>query len=77
MESLQLRATDRVPLDLGGMRSTGISAFASPGLRAVLGLPERPPRLHDTKQMLALPERDLLDALGCDVVHVTLDECEP
>ena len=75
MESLLFRATDRVPLDLGGMRSTGISAFAYPGLRAVLGLPKSRPRLHDTKQMLALPERDVLDALGCDVVHVTLDEC--
>jgi uroporphyrinogen decarboxylase len=75
MESLRFRTTDRVPLDLGGMRSTGISAFAYPGLRAALGLSARPPRLYDTKQMLALPERDVLDALGCDVAHVTLDEC--
>ena len=42
MQSLDFRATDRVPLDLGGMRSTGISAFAYPGLRAALGLPEAP-----------------------------------
>ncbi len=74
-ESLRFRPTDRVPLDLGGMRSTGISAFAYPGLRAALGLSARPPRLYDTKQMLALPERDVLDALCCDVAHVTLDEC--
>lgn len=75
LRSLSFRATDRVPLDLGGMRSTGISAFAYPGLRAALGLPPRLPRMYDTGQMLALPERDVLDALGCDVVHVTLDEC--
>jgi uroporphyrinogen decarboxylase len=75
MESLRFRTTDRVPLDLGGMRSTGISAFAYPGLRTALGLPARRGRLYDTGQMLALPERDVLDALGCDVVHVTLDEC--
>jgi len=75
MASLSFQATDRVPLDLGGMRSTGISAFAYPGLRAALGLPERLPRLYDSGQMLALPECDVLDALGCDVVHVTLDEC--
>ncbi len=75
MQSLDFRATDRVPLDLGGMRSTGISAFAYAGLRAALGLPARPPRMYDTGQMLALPERDVLDALGCDVAHVTLDEC--
>jgi uroporphyrinogen decarboxylase len=75
MQSLAFRATDRVPLDIGGMRSTGISAFAYAGLRAALGLPKRLPRMYDTGQMLALPERDVLDALGCDVVHVTLDEC--
>jgi uroporphyrinogen decarboxylase len=75
LQSLGFRLTDRVPLDLGGMRSTGISAFAYPGLRKALGLPARPPRLYDTIQMLALPEGDVLDALGCDVVHVTLDEC--
>ena len=75
MASLDFRTTDRVPLDLGGMRSTGISAFAYPGLRATLGLPPRAPRLYDTAQMLALPELDVLDALGCDVAHVTLDEC--
>jgi uroporphyrinogen decarboxylase len=75
MQSLDFHATDRVPLDLGGMRSTGISAFAYAGLREALGLPKRLPRMYDTGQMLALPERDVLDALGCDVVHVTLDEC--
>jgi uroporphyrinogen decarboxylase len=75
MTSLSFRVADRVPRDLGGMRSTGISAFAHPRLRAALGLPPRPPRLYDTNQMLALPETDVLDALGCDAVHVTMDEC--
>ncbi len=75
MAALDFKATDRVPKDLGGMRSTGISAFAYPGLRAALGLPYRAPKMYDTGQMLALPDIDVLDALGCDVVHVTLDEC--
>jgi uroporphyrinogen decarboxylase len=75
MAALDFKPTDRVPRDLGGMRSTGISAFAYPGLRAALRLPPRPPLMYDTGQMLALPELDVLDALGCDVVHVTLDEC--
>jgi uroporphyrinogen decarboxylase len=68
--ALEFEPTDRVPRDLGGMRSTGISAFAYPRLRAALGLPARPPRVHDIGQMLALPETDVLDALGCDVVTV-------
>jgi uroporphyrinogen decarboxylase len=62
--------TDRVPKDLGGMASTGISAFAYPALVDALGLPPRRPRVHDTSQMLALPDPDVLDALGCDVVSV-------
>jgi uroporphyrinogen decarboxylase len=57
-------------MDLGGMPSTGISCFALPKLREALGLPARPPRVYDTGQMLGLPELDVLDALGCDVVTV-------
>jgi uroporphyrinogen decarboxylase len=75
MAALAFEPVDRVPKDLGGMRSTGISAFAYPRLRAALGLPPRSPRLYDTGQMLALPDLDVLDALDCDVTHVTLAEC--
>jgi uroporphyrinogen decarboxylase len=70
MNSLSFRAPDRLPKDLGGMRSTGISAFAYPRLVAALGLPPRLPRVEDTYQMLALPDLDVLDALGCDVVTI-------
>jgi len=73
MTSLSFRAPDAVPKDLGGMRSTGISGFAYPKLRAALGLPRHLPKMYDTGQMLALPALDVLDALDCDVVHVTLD----
>jgi uroporphyrinogen decarboxylase len=61
---------DRIPKDLAGMRSTGISAFAYPRLIAALGLPPRLPKVYDTWQMLALPDRDVLDALGVDVITV-------
>jgi uroporphyrinogen decarboxylase len=75
MTGLAFGVPDRVPKDLGGMLSTGISGFAYAGLRAALGLPPRLPRMYDTGQMLALPELDVLDALDCDVVHVTLATC--
>jgi uroporphyrinogen decarboxylase len=74
MKSLAFGVPDALPKDLGGMRSTGISGFAYAGLRAALGLPPRTPRMYDTGQMLALPELDVLDALDCDVIHVTMDE---
>ena len=70
LQALNFQPTDRVPRDLGGMRSTNISAFAYPKLIAALGLPPRLPRVEDTGQMLALPDLDVLDALGCDVVSV-------
>jgi uroporphyrinogen decarboxylase len=73
MTSLDFRTPDAVPKDLGGMLSTGISGFAYPKLRAALGLPRQLPKMYDTGQMLALPDLDVLDALDCDVVHVTLD----
>ena len=64
--ALEFKPTDRLPLDLSGMRSTGISVFAYPKLVEALGLPPRRPRAYDTGQMLALPDLDVLDALGCD-----------
>ncbi len=70
LQSLSFQHTDRTPKDLSGMRSTGISAFAYPMLIKALGLPPRLPRVYDTGQMLALPDLDVLDALGCDVVLI-------
>lgn len=70
MQSLAHQKTARPPRDLGAMKSTGISAFAYPRLVEALGLPPRRPRVHDTGQMLALPDLDVLDALDCDVVTI-------
>ena len=73
LKALNFEETGRVPMDLGGMDSTGVSCFAYPGLVEALGLPPRRPRVHDTGQMLALPEEDVLDALECDIATVRID----
>lgn len=70
IKSLNFQPVDRVPRDLGAMASTSISGFAYSKLVKALGLPPRLPRIHDTDQMLAMPDMDVLDALGCDVVTV-------
>jgi len=70
MRTLNFQPVDRLPKDLGGMASTGISAFAYPKLVEALGLPPRKCRIHDTISMLAMPDMDVLDALGCDVVTI-------
>jgi uroporphyrinogen decarboxylase len=71
IKALNFQPVDRVPKDLGGMASTGISAFAYPRLVKALGLPPRRPKAYDTFQMLALPDMDVLDALGCDAVTIS------
>jgi len=70
LAALNFKTPDRLPKDLSGMRSTGVSAFAYPKLVKALGLPYRQPKVYDGGQMLALPDRDVLDALGIDVVTV-------
>ncbi len=75
LNALNFKPVPRTPRDLAGMNSTGISCFAHPPLRKALGLPPRRPRIHDTNQMLALPELDMLDALNVDVVTVHMDWC--
>lgn len=70
MKALNFETPDRLPKDLGGMLSTGISCFAYPRLVEALHLPPRLPKLYDTGQMLAMPDLDVLDALGCDCVVI-------
>lgn len=45
LASLNFQEVDRVPKDLGGMNSCGISAFAYPKLVKALGLPYRKPKI--------------------------------
>ena len=48
MRALNFQPTDRVPRDLAGMRSTGISVFAYPPLIGALDLQPRLPKAEDT-----------------------------
>ncbi len=72
ISALNFCEVDRIPMDLGSMDSTGISAFAYPRLVEHIGLGKRKPYIHDTCQMLALPEMDILEFLGCDVVTLRM-----
>ena len=59
--------TDRVPIDLGSSRSTGINANAYNELKNYLGI-EKDTILFDVKQLLATPDEEILRRVGCDVV---------
>jgi len=68
LKAFNFEETERVPMDLGGMRSSSVSCFRYAELRKHLGLEERLPLIYDDFQMLAIPEPDVLDTLDCDVV---------
>lgn len=60
---------DKLPIDFGGMRSTGISIVAYKNLKEYLGITEGIPKLYDVYQQLAEPEMPVLERLGGDVVQ--------
>ena len=62
--------TDRVPIDLSGYRSSGISAIAYPRLRAYLGLEPRPVRVYDIQQQLAIVDEDVLSQFDVDTIEL-------
>jgi uroporphyrinogen decarboxylase len=66
---------DRVPVDFGSHRSSGIMAIAYRKLRRHLGLPERPPRVYDMIQQLAIIDEDVLQRLGVDTIELGRGFC--
>jgi len=64
------KETDRVPIDLGGHRSSGIAAIAYAKLRKHLGLPDKPIRVYDMVQQLAIIDEDVLDMFGIDTIEM-------
>lgn len=70
LASLNHIEPDRIPIDLGGHRSSGIAAIAYDRLRKHLGLAEKPIRVYDMVQQLAIVDEDVLDLFGVDVVEM-------
>jgi len=68
LAALSHEETDRVPVDLGGAVVTGIHAAALDRLRKALGLEYRPVKVYEPMMMLGTVERDVLEAVGGDVV---------
>ncbi len=69
LSALNHRQPDRVPIDLGGTRQSGIAASTYHRLKQRLGL-ATPTRVYDVYQMLAEVERPVLERFGADVVGV-------
>jgi len=76
LAALNHQEPDRVPLDCGGMRSTGITAVAYNRLKEHLGIQGGEALLYDLVQQLALPEQWYLDRFGVDVVDLERAYCD-
>jgi len=70
LTALNHKEPDRVPIDLSGHRSSGISAIVYPKLRNVLGLPVKPVRIYDPVQQLAIVDEDVLDLFCVDTIEL-------
>jgi uroporphyrinogen decarboxylase len=68
--ALEHREADRVPIDVGGSRVSGMSAIAYKNLLEALGHREDI-RLYDIKQQLAMVSLEIGETLGSDVVQLT------
>jgi len=65
--ALDHRTPDRVPIDVGGTRQSGIAASTYHKLKQRLGL-TTPTRVYDVYQMLAEIERPVMERFGADVI---------
>ena len=70
LSALDHEEPDRVPVDFGGHRSSGIMATAYRGLRKHLGFPEVPTRVYDLIQQLAIIDDDILERFGVDTTEL-------
>ncbi len=70
LTSLNHRQPDRVPIDLSGHRSSGIAAIAYARLRQHLDLPEKPIRVYDQVQQLAIVDEDVLQLFHVDTIEL-------
>jgi len=70
LAALNHREPDRVPVDFSGHRSSGIAAIAYAQLRRHLGLEDRPVRVYDPIQQLAIVDEDVRQRFGVDTVEL-------
>jgi uroporphyrinogen-III decarboxylase len=66
---------DKIPIDLGGMRASGINAVVYDRLKRRMGI-KTPTKIHDTMQILAEVEIDAIDKLGIDVIPLDAGDAE-
>jgi uroporphyrinogen decarboxylase len=67
LKAVNFERPDRVPVDLGGIRASGINAAVYDALKKRMGI-SAPTKIHDTMQVLAEVEWEVLERIHADVV---------
>ncbi|MFB6290374.1 MAG: uroporphyrinogen decarboxylase family protein, partial [Candidatus Bipolaricaulia bacterium] len=67
LQAINHKEPDRVPIDIGGMRSTGMHAITYKKLRTHLDLDSNKVKLYDVWQQLAKIDDDILEKFNADV----------
>ena len=67
LKTVNFQEPDRVPIDLGAIRASGISAVVYDAMKKRMGL-NTPTKVHDSMQVLAELEMEFLDRWHIDVV---------
>ncbi|MFH1006059.1 MAG: uroporphyrinogen decarboxylase family protein [Candidatus Latescibacterota bacterium] len=67
LTAVNFKRPDRVPIDLGAIRASGINAFVYDKLKRRMGVLS-PTRVHDTMQILAELDMEMVEQLHVDVL---------
>ncbi len=70
LSALDYRNPDKIPIDFGGHRSSGISAMAYARVKRALGITSGDIYVYDMMQQLAIIEEPVLTALEVDTVEL-------
>lgn len=71
LKTISHQAPDRVPIDLGGLKASGIACIAYDGMKKKLGIRTKT-RVADARFMIAVVEDSVLERLHVDVVPLDL-----
>ncbi len=75
LKAVNFQKPDRIPIDLGAIRASGISAVVYDKLKKRMGI-NTPTKIHDTMQILAEVELEVLERLHVDVVPLDAYDVE-
>ncbi|OAA31551.1 hypothetical protein AT15_05615 [Kosmotoga arenicorallina S304] len=70
LATLNHKEADRIPIDLGGMRSTGIHAIAYKNLKDFLKSEDRAVKIFDIYQQLAFVDEPIRQRVSSDVIEL-------